>query len=137
MPRPEGNLTATQHRIMEAVWQRGSSGATVTEIWQAVSAARQVGRTTVLNLVDRLQRRGWLVRRQNEKPYRYLASLDREATAALVAGDFVDGFFGGSASNLVMNLLGSGRLTREDVQRLQRLLECPSSHCERKEGEPS
>ena len=42
MPIPEGNLTPAQHEIMEVVWERGRAGATVAEIWEAVSQTRQV-----------------------------------------------------------------------------------------------
>ena len=118
MPKPEGNLTSTQHEIIEAVWQRGDHGATVAEIWQVVSARRPVGRTTILNLVDRLEKRGWLVRREDEKPARYSAALDPEQTAALLAGSFVDDFFGGSASKLLMSLLGSKRLGPVEIEQL-------------------
>ncbi|MBN2577897.1 MAG: BlaI/MecI/CopY family transcriptional regulator [Pirellulales bacterium] len=122
MTLPEGSLTPTQHEIMEAVWECGEQGAAVTEIWRAVAAQRQVGRTTVLNLVDRLEKRGWLVRGGDRKPYRYVAALGRQQTAALLAGGFVDDFFGGSAGNLVMSLLGAQRLKPEEIERLQNLL---------------
>jgi BlaI family transcriptional regulator, penicillinase repressor len=134
MPNPEGSLTSAQHEILEAIWDRAAQGATVAEIWQAIAARRPVGRTTILNLVDRLERRGWLVRRDQEKPCHYLAALKREETAAFLAGGFVDDFFGGSASNLVMSLLGSQRLEASEIEQLQRVLESTSKqHREKKE----
>jgi predicted transcriptional regulator len=126
MPKPEGSLTSGQHEIMAVVWQNGAEGATVAEIWQAVSAQRRVGRTTILNLVDRLEKRGWLRRRDREKPCRYLAALSREETAVFLAGGFVDDFFAGSASNLVMSLLGAKRLKPGEIEKLRRLLESTS-----------
>jgi len=134
MPVPKGNLTPTQHEILEALWQRGSAGATVAEIWQVISAERPVGRTTILNLVRRLERRGWLVRRRGQGADRYLAAVSRQQTAALLANSFVDDFFGGSASNLVMSLLGSGQLNPDEIRRLRRLLASPSSPPEQQEG---
>lgn len=119
---PEGNLTPTQHEIMEVVWGRGRTGATVAEVWQTISQSRGVARTTILNLVDRLEKRGWLKRRQRSGSYHYVAAVSREKTAALLAGDFVDDFFGGSASELVMSLLGSKRLKADEVERLRRML---------------
>lgn len=134
MPAPEGNLTPVQHEIMEAVWRRGPSGATVAEIWQVISATREVGRTTVLNLVDRLEKRGWLKRRAGRGANRFVAALSRQKTAALLAGEFVDDFFGGSASELVMNLLGSKRLKPDEIERLRNLL---ASSAEREVNRPS
>src|SRR5580700_1804664 len=99
-------LTAVQHEILAAVWDQ-PQGATVSEIWQRIAVGRSVTRTTVLNLVDRLEKRGWLAREKQADGFRYRATIDREATSRLVASEFVDEFFGGSASQLVTSLLGS------------------------------
>jgi predicted transcriptional regulator len=123
MSKPEGSLTSVQYEIMEMVWDRAEQGATIAEIWQAIADRRAVGRTTILNLVDRLEKRGWLVRRDRKKPCHYLAALGREETAALLAHEFVDDFFGGSAGNLVMSLLGSRRLKPQEVEHLRQILE--------------
>jgi predicted transcriptional regulator len=120
---------------MAVVWGRGDQGATVADIWQAVADQRQVGRTTILNLVDRLERRGWLVRRDHKKPCHYLAALGREETAVFLAGGFVDDFFAGSASNLVMSLLGSKRLKPGEIDRLRQILASASPQTRSKKGE--
>jgi len=134
MPKPEGNLTATQYEIMRAVWTAGSTGATVAEIWQAIAPNQEVGRTTVLNLVDRLEKRGWLGRSGESRSYRYRASLGQEETDALLARQFVDDFFEGSASNLVMSLLGSQRLKPGEIERLRQILQSTSSLSRQQKG---
>ena len=134
MSKPEGSLTSAQHEIMAVVWESAARGAAVTEIWQTISAGRRVGRTTILNLVDRLERRGWLVRRDREKPCHYLAALSREETAVFLTGGFVDDFFAGSASNLVMSLLGSKRLKPGEIERLRHVLESTSKQSREKKG---
>ncbi|MBT4868217.1 MAG: BlaI/MecI/CopY family transcriptional regulator [Planctomycetaceae bacterium] len=123
MPRPEGKLTRAQHEIMEVVWSSGRGGSTVAQIWEAVSLNRKVARTTVLNLVDRLEKRAWLKRRQRGGIYRYTAAVNREDTSKLLAGEFVNDFFGGSATDLVMSLLGSKQLSTGEIDRLRRLVE--------------
>ena len=124
---PEGSITPTQHEILDAVWNAGPAGMTVAEIWQAVSKSRPVARTTVLNLVDRLEKRGWLKRSADEGVNRFTAGISRERTHESLAQGFVDDFFGGSASHLMMSLLGSGRLSRDEIRELQRLVEEPDS----------
>ncbi len=122
MPRPEGKLTPTQHEILEAVWATKDAGATVTQIWETIAASRSVTRTTVLNLVDRLEKRGWLRRNKSAGPFRYVATVDGPTTARRMTEGFIDEFFGGSASEMVMSLLGGKRLTAKEAQRLRRLL---------------
>ena len=134
MTKPEGSLTATQYEILDAVWDHGPGGATVAEIWQTFSARRPVGRTTILNHVDRLEKRGWLARREEESPLRYVAVLGREKTVALLTNDFVDGFFGGSAQDLVASLLGSKRLKPSEIDQLRQLLESASDKPNTKKG---
>ncbi len=134
MWKPQGSLTSTQYEILDVVWGHGPTGATVAEIWQSFSARRPVGRTTILNHVDRLEKRGWLIRRENQSPLRYVAALGREKAVALLTGDFVDGFFGGSVRDLMVSLLGSKRLKLGEIDQLQRMLESAAEQPNTKKG---
>jgi BlaI family transcriptional regulator, penicillinase repressor len=120
---PEGALTAAQYEIMRIIWDSEPNGSTVTDVWQATSQDRPVGRTTLLNLVTRLENRGWLKRVPDSKPYRYVSARGRQETESLLASEFVNDFFGGSASHLVMSLLGSRGVDPSQVERLRALLE--------------
>ena len=124
---PEGTLTPVQYEILDLVWAAGKNGATVAQIWQQITPQRRVARTTVLNLVDRLEKRGWLRRVDDvEGPNRFVAAVDRQRTKTALAREFVHDFFDGSAGNLVMSLLGSNRLTTEEVDELRRMLAEPT-----------
>lgn len=120
---PEGTLTPAQYEIMDAVWQAGDSGTTVAEIWRTISAARSVTRTTILNLVDRLEKRAWLKRRDAEGGVRYTAAVSRDRTSTALAGEFVQQFFDGSTANLVMSLLGTSKLNADEIRRLREILD--------------
>jgi BlaI family penicillinase repressor len=125
MREPRGSLTAAQYEIMDAVWNAGEAGVTVADIWQAIAQTRAIGRTTVLNQVDRLEKRGWLRRLPGDGPTRFGAMLSRaDASRQLVAG-FVSDYFQGSAVELVSALLGDAArdLTKKDVERLRKLLD--------------
>jgi predicted transcriptional regulator len=125
MQEPKGSLTAAQYEIMAVVWKAADAGVTVAEIWQAIAEERTIGRTTVLNQVDRLEKRGWLRRLPGEGPTRFRARLSQEdASQQLVAG-FVSDYFQGRAAELVSALLGNEActLTPQEVQRLRKLLD--------------
>lgn len=121
--QPEGALTAAQYEIMRVIWDTEPQGATVSDVWQATSQDRPVGRTTLLNLITRLENRGWLKRVADSKPYRYVSTRGRRETESLLASQFVDHFFDGSASHLVMSLLGTKRIDPAQVEQLRALLE--------------
>jgi predicted transcriptional regulator len=133
MAKPQGTLTAAQHEILDVIWNWPAAGATVTDIWHAIGQQRGVTRTTVLNQVDRLEKRGWLRRKKHEDGFRYVATLSRDQAARSMAEEFIDSFFGGSASELVMSLLGSKKLKPSEIARLRDLLDSQSSH--RKPGQ--
>jgi len=134
---PEGNLTPAQYEILQVIWGADDEGSTVAEIWREISKSRDVGRTTILNLVDRLEKRGWLTRRRAQGVYRYCAALDREETTRTLASEFVDDFFDGKASDLVMSLLGNKRIKKSEVERLRKLIDKASQESDgQKETQP-
>ena len=129
MSDPEGKLTAVQHQIMQVLWRCSQSGATASEIWQNICAEREVGRTTVLKQIQRLEQRRWLRRRPEGGVARYVAVLDQQQTAKMLAAEFVDDFFDGSLCDLVMSVLGSRDLRATDVRRLRQLLDDHAAQC--------
>jgi BlaI family transcriptional regulator, penicillinase repressor len=134
VPAPEGKLTPVQFEIMQLVWS-SNEGLTIGEIWDAIRAGRDVSRTTALNLVDRLEKRGWLKRRKDQGVFRYAAAVERQSVESQLASDFVAEFFDGSAANLVMSLLGSQRISKTDIERLKRLIDEKAPPTNRSTGE--
>ncbi|MDB5391585.1 MAG: transcriptional repressor, CopY family [Planctomycetaceae bacterium] len=135
MTTPEGKLTPVQFEIMQLIWD-SPQGLTIGEIWDAIRAGRDVSRTTVLNLVDRLEKRAWLKRSKDQGVFRYDAAVHRASVEAQLASDFVQEFFDGSAANLVMSLLGSQQISKSDIQRLKQVMDEVKSQSTRNKGEP-
>jgi predicted transcriptional regulator len=135
MSDPEGGLTRSQFEILQVLWANEATqshrsvsvpGLTVAEIWEEIGRRRQVARTTALNLVDRLEKRGWLAREKVAGVFRYRPTRDRASTEQLLAAEFVDEFFAGSASQLLLSLLGSSRPSQAELLRLRALLDAPT-----------
>jgi predicted transcriptional regulator len=108
---------------MELVWDSGDEGRTVSEIWDTIGQRRELTRTTIQNLVERLEKRRWLKRTKAAGGFRYLATNHRVDTTRALTEDFVDEFFAGSASKMVTSLFGSKRLKRDELVRLRELLD--------------
>ena len=120
--QPDGELTPSQHEIMVLVWDAGEAGLSVAEIWKAIADRRGVARTTVLNLVDRLEKRGWLVRQPVAGAFRYRPAIPRDAAESRLAAGFVADFFGGSMTQLVQSLLGGSGASPDEIERMRKLL---------------
>lgn len=119
---PEGTLTPAQFEILQLLWD-AEAGLSAAEIWEAIRESRDVSRTTISNLVDRLEKRNWLVRSKEEGVFRYVPSVDREATEGKLAAEFVGDFFNGSAANIVLSLLGSNQISSAELKRLKAILD--------------
>ena len=119
---PEGKLTPAQFEILQRIWE-SANGLSVAEIWDATRTERSVSRTTILNLVDRLEKRGWLTRSKDDSVFRYQVAVERASAEAQLDQDFVQEFFDGSALNLVMSLLGSKPVSTSEIKRLRQLLD--------------
>ena len=124
---PEGSLTPAQHQIMQIVWKSGRCGRSVSEIWKEVSLQRDVARTTILKLVERLEAREWIARqdpRPNQKgvAMRFAASIGPRKARAQMLQRFVADYYDGSAAELAKSLLKWKCLTRGDMGELKQMI---------------
>lgn len=134
--KPKGSLTAAQLEILDVVWNADAEGATVQEVWREIADRRSLSRTTVLNQMDRLEKRGWLHRKPRDGIAHYAATVPREEALSSLAGEFVNDFFGGSASHLVLSLLGTERIDRAEIERLETLLSEAKRHAGARRSRP-
>jgi predicted transcriptional regulator len=114
-------LSEAQLEIMNAVW--GGGEVTVTDVWTALSRRRPVARNTVLTLMDRLEKKGWLRRRAERQTHYYSAASPREATLGRVVRRLVDAAFAGSAEALVLALIEGRGVSDEEARRIRRLID--------------
>jgi len=122
---PQGTLTPAQFEIMTAVWEATDAGhgLTVAEIWERLQKQRALGRTTVLNQVNRLANRGWLRRENRADGVRFRSAVGREAALASLAQSFTADYFAGSAGSLFQSLLGSADVSPEELSSLRQLVQ--------------
>jgi predicted transcriptional regulator len=114
-------LSGAQLEIMNLVWARGE--ATVTEIWKELEVQRPIARTTVLTVMDRLEKKGWLKRRVEGQQHYYSPARSRARALGGLVERLVDTAFAGSAEDLVMALLDGRGVTEEEAKRIRRLID--------------
>lgn len=120
--RPEDAPTVAQLEILNVI-AKSADGMTAAEVWQQIQSERPIARTTIITLMQRLQDRGWLSREGEGRGAVYRALYQPEqATSAIVDG-FLGRYFGGSPTQMMMSLLGSGRLSEKEISNLKQLLE--------------
>ncbi len=114
-------LSEAQLEVMQEVWSRGE--ATVTDVWQAIAERRAVARNTILTVMDRLERRGWLSKRPIANSHLYKATVNQKKTMSKVIRDFVDNTLDGTAAPLIVAMLEEKKLTKEELDSIAALIE--------------
>jgi predicted transcriptional regulator len=114
-------LSEAQLEIMNVVWDGGE--VTVTDVWTVLAGRRPVARNTVLTLMDRLEKKGWLRRRVDGPAHSYTAAAPRAATLGRVVHRLVDAAFAGSADALVLALLEGRGVSAEEARRIRKLID--------------
>lgn len=87
---------------LRALWRLGEGS--VHNVRKAISTERVLAYTTVMTLLDRLEKRGCVTRRKPGRSYLYRPKVSRDAMRGEALKHLVDGFFDGSADALLLYL---------------------------------
>src|SRR5262245_29946651 len=120
MPPDLPPLSDTQLEIMNVIWQRGE--ASVSDVWKTLAERRPVARNTIHTLIVRLEEKGWLTHRQ-DGGFLYAATVSREDAQRQTVQRLIDTVFAGSAEGLVLTLLGSGAVSKSELEQIRRRIE--------------
>ncbi len=113
------NLTPLELEIMNVLWETGPAAVQAV---QSHLKTRELAYTTVQTMLNVLHRKGKVKRRLKDRAYIYQPLLTRDRAVKQALTDMLDKFFGGSADNLVLNLVETHQLTPEKLARLQQMV---------------
>ncbi len=112
-------LGSLQQAVMEVIWDRGE--ATVQEVREAL-ADRRPAYTTVLSVLQKLERSRWVSHREKGRAYVYTAARSRQQEGSSALWTFIDGVFGDPMLAL-QHLIDADRLSDEELSELRRLID--------------
>lgn len=113
--------TASELEILQVVWQRGPS--TVREVFNTLSAEREIGYSTVLKFMQIMTDKGTLVRDDSVRPQIYKAAKPQKQVQQGILKDLVARAFGGSSASLVMQALADKKATADERRQIRELLD--------------
>jgi predicted transcriptional regulator len=96
--------------------------ATVRQVADHLAATKGHTRTTALNMMERLRRKGYLNRRKIDGIYHYSPSLSRPRLMQGLVRDFVQHALGGSVSPFVAYLAQAPELTDAELAELKAIV---------------
>lgn len=115
------DLGPLEAEVMRLVWEKGE--VQVEEIHQALLKDREIAYTTVMTVMSRLAAKGLLYRWKQGRAYLYRAARGRDEVAGSTVQEWAQRFFGGKVMPAVSFLLGSERLTQNEIAELRRLVD--------------
>jgi BlaI family penicillinase repressor len=113
-------LTPHELEIMQIVWDRPE--ATVRDVYEEIRQRRKIAYTTVMTLMQILEKKGHLEKSAAERRHVYRAARPRRHTVSALLKDFMDRVFNGSAKPLLVHLVSEGRLSKSEIEELRQLL---------------
>lgn len=104
---------------MKIVWERQS--ATVRDVYEVLLEKRKVAYTTVMTMMQILERKKYLKRTRTDRAWLYKPAQPKGKVIGAMVRDFVNRVFNGSAQPLLVHLVEENALSREDLEEIARM----------------
>jgi BlaI family penicillinase repressor len=112
--------TKSELEILQVLWEIGPS--TVREVNNGLLKQKEVNYTTTLKFMQIMADKGLLKRDESKMKHVYSVIEDEQDTKAHLLEKFVNSMYKGSASKLVIQLLGHKKTSQEDVNEIKELI---------------
>jgi predicted transcriptional regulator len=122
MEQAKPNLGEHEMEVLRYIDTHGPVAA--RDVVEAVGPERSLARTTVLTVVERLRKKGYLKRKRNKEGVFVYTSCEPQAELMQdLVRQFVEKMLGGAVSPVVAYLASVKRLPDEDLAEMQKLVE--------------
>lgn len=113
--------TKSELEILKVLWAHGPS--TVRFVNDSLNAStREVQYTSTLKLMQIMAEKGLVSRDESEMKHVYQAAVEESKTKGFLLDRFVDSLYNGSASSLLMQLLGNKKTSKKELDAIRELL---------------
>ena len=114
-------MSPAETEVLSIIWRLKQ--ATVQQIHEQISLRKTIVYKTVLTLVRRLEKKGYVKHKVKGKAHVYSTAVKRQDVVRRTVQEFLDRVFGGEAGPLVQFLAEDGLLGPEEVQRLKEIID--------------
>lgn len=113
--------TKSELEILQVLWQRGPSTVRFVND-QLNETKREVQYTSTLKLMQIMVEKGLLERDERNMKHIYSSTQEENKTKDFLLERFVDVLYNGSAGKLMLQLLGSKKTSRKELDEIRELL---------------
>jgi predicted transcriptional regulator len=112
--------TESELEILQILWQRKQ--ASVREIHTEMSLHKDCGYTTTLKLMQIMYEKGLVIRDQTTRSHVYTAALSQQVAQKHMLNKMVTTLFSGNKAELVLQLLGNNKTSKEELHQIEAFL---------------
>ncbi len=113
--------TKSELEILQVLWKYGPS--TVRFVNETLNdQKRTVQYTSTLKLMQIMAEKQMLKRDESNMKHIYTAAMEEQKTKGFLLNRFVDSMFNGSASSLMVQLLGNKKTSQKDLQEIKEMV---------------
>lgn len=112
--------TKSELEILQVLWESGPS--TVRFVNDKLNEQREVNYTSTLKLMQIMAEKNLVLRDESNMKHIYRPSEEENKTKSHLLDRFVNTLYNGSASKLVMQLVGSKETSKEELEELKKIL---------------
>jgi predicted transcriptional regulator len=113
--------TESELEILSILWNKGPS--TVREVNEEMNRNKVVGYTTTLKLMQIMTEKGMVERVMDGRTHIYHTLARQEDAQVRMLDRLLETAFGGSASKLVLQALGSHKTSEEELREIKDLIQ--------------
>jgi predicted transcriptional regulator len=110
-------ITERQFAVLRVLWERGP--LTVRELLEQLPGGDGQPYTTVLGLVQTMEKAGLLAYEKEGLAHRYRPTVSRQEATGSLLSDFLARFFHGSAEQLILGLVDADQIAPDDLRTIE------------------
>jgi BlaI family penicillinase repressor len=116
-----GEPTKAELEILQVLWQHGPS--TVRFVNEELNQQkREVNYSSTLKLMQIMFEKGLVRRDESQMKHIYEPAIEESETKGALLDRFVDTLYNGSASSLMLQLLGNKKTSKEEIEAIKELI---------------
>nr|WP_067058254.1 BlaI/MecI/CopY family transcriptional regulator [Mucilaginibacter sp. L294] len=112
--------TRSELEILQVLWEIGP--ATVRAVNDELQKQKEVNYATTLKFMQLMAEKGMLIRDESQMKHIYSVAEEEQKTKSHLLDKFVDSMYKGSASKLVLQLLGNKKSSQQELQEIKDIL---------------
>ncbi|MGB0579597.1 MAG: BlaI/MecI/CopY family transcriptional regulator [Limisphaerales bacterium] len=121
MPKTSNQPSNLELQVLSVLWERGS--ATVREVLAALPDGKERAYTTVLTIMQNMEKKGFLSRSQKGNAHVYEPKESQSQTLGPMMQNLLRNVFGGKVSSVMQHLLEDADVSESELKEIRQMID--------------